>query len=366
MPSGWRPYTWGQWVATDLGWTWISYWPWGWAPFHYGRWTYHPPYGWVWIPGTVWAPAWVAWRSGHGWVGWAPLPPQAHWRVGFGLELSDGDLDALIVINAWSFVGERDFLHPRVRDRLAPLPRNAWLTRETRDATRYGEEGRHVVVRGPEREQIERSAGAVEVHRLQDVSRPPNWSEAADRTAVRVYRPEVTEARPMPKPVVPPQEVEPRPMPKPTAPPQAAEPRPMPKPTAAPQAVEPKPVPKPTAAPQAVEPPAKTPPPSKSPDVERRQSQEARRLEQWAEQQRDELNREQRKERKQPPPGESPEAVEQRQKAERDALAREVAREKELLDKRQQREAEKKATETKPADKKPREKKPAEPKPPPG
>ena len=31
--------------------------------------------GWVWVPGTVWAPAWVSWRYGGGYVGWAPLPP---------------------------------------------------------------------------------------------------------------------------------------------------------------------------------------------------------------------------------------------------------------------------------------------------
>src|SRR6266496_1683468 len=32
-------------------------------------------YGWVWIPGTVWAPAWVTWTYNDNYVGWAPLPP---------------------------------------------------------------------------------------------------------------------------------------------------------------------------------------------------------------------------------------------------------------------------------------------------
>ena len=27
------------------------------------------------VPGAVFAPAWVDWRVGNGWVGWAPLAP---------------------------------------------------------------------------------------------------------------------------------------------------------------------------------------------------------------------------------------------------------------------------------------------------
>lgn len=65
----------GEWVSTDQGWSFESDWSWGWAPFHYGRWCADPRFGWVWIPGQEWAPAWVDWRLGGGYVGWAPLPP---------------------------------------------------------------------------------------------------------------------------------------------------------------------------------------------------------------------------------------------------------------------------------------------------
>src|SRR5215467_14387643 len=68
---GWRPYTNGHWVWTSYGWTWVSGYHWGWAPFHYGRWAYTGG-GWYWVPGTTWGPAWVSWRSGPGYVGWAP------------------------------------------------------------------------------------------------------------------------------------------------------------------------------------------------------------------------------------------------------------------------------------------------------
>src|SRR5215813_4310577 len=71
-----RPYgPGGHWVYTDYGWSFESDWSWGWAPFHYGQWYLDPVYGWVWVPGSVWAPAWVTWRYGGGYVGWAPMPP---------------------------------------------------------------------------------------------------------------------------------------------------------------------------------------------------------------------------------------------------------------------------------------------------
>lgn len=73
---GWQPYVHGRWVWTAYGWTWIAPDPWGWT-FHYGRWTYLPIQGWVWVPGTVWGPAWVDWYYGDGYVGWAPLAPFA-------------------------------------------------------------------------------------------------------------------------------------------------------------------------------------------------------------------------------------------------------------------------------------------------
>lgn len=74
--AGFRPYgPGGHWVHTDYGWSFESDWSWGWAPFHYGHWYLDPVYGWVWVPGSTWAPAWVTWRYGGGYVGWAPLPP---------------------------------------------------------------------------------------------------------------------------------------------------------------------------------------------------------------------------------------------------------------------------------------------------
>jgi hypothetical protein len=79
--NDWRPYTHGSWAYSDLGWTWLSTEPFGWATYHYGRWVLLRNVGWCWVPGNEWAPAWVCWKSGGNYVGWAPLPPESlYWR----------------------------------------------------------------------------------------------------------------------------------------------------------------------------------------------------------------------------------------------------------------------------------------------
>src|SRR6266700_6181363 len=83
---GWRPYCDGHWEWTDCGWYWVSDEPWAWACYHYGSWVYDRNYGWVWIPGTEWAPAWVTWRESDDYIGWAPCGPggvvlSANWFV---------------------------------------------------------------------------------------------------------------------------------------------------------------------------------------------------------------------------------------------------------------------------------------------
>ncbi|MCA9669504.1 MAG: hypothetical protein KC503_28110 [Myxococcales bacterium] len=67
----------GRFVATSLGWAFVSDLPFGWITFHYGRWSHDDKAGWIWLPGPHWAPAWVGWREGPGVVAWAPLPPRA-------------------------------------------------------------------------------------------------------------------------------------------------------------------------------------------------------------------------------------------------------------------------------------------------
>ncbi|HMR19810.1 MAG TPA: hypothetical protein PKA53_10975, partial [Sphingobacterium sp.] len=89
VPSGFRPYsTNGYWTMTEYGNTWVSNYPWGWAPFHYGRWVYTSHRGWGWIPGYEWGPAWVEWRSGNGYYGWAPMLPRVGVHVSIGIPVN--------------------------------------------------------------------------------------------------------------------------------------------------------------------------------------------------------------------------------------------------------------------------------------
>jgi hypothetical protein len=78
----------GHWGVTDAGdWAWESDYDWGYVPFHYGRWVWAGAY-WGWIPGRVYAPAWVTWRVGEGgYIGWAPLPPTWYWSSGVAVGL---------------------------------------------------------------------------------------------------------------------------------------------------------------------------------------------------------------------------------------------------------------------------------------
>jgi hypothetical protein len=93
----WQPYVDGSWDWTGDGWTWDSDEPWAWT-LHYGRWVLSPTFGWVWVPGDVWGPAWVDWFSGDGFVGWAPLTPLGG-----------------VVINNFVFVDEAHFCDANLR-----------------------------------------------------------------------------------------------------------------------------------------------------------------------------------------------------------------------------------------------------------
>jgi hypothetical protein len=106
-----RPYaTDGHWVYSSEGWTWASEYPWGWAAFHYGRWFHEDGYGWLWLPGDKWAPAWVTWGHSGDYYGWAPLaphiengsgwnPPANTWNFVPGQHITKPDVIKYVVVN---------------------------------------------------------------------------------------------------------------------------------------------------------------------------------------------------------------------------------------------------------------------------
>lgn len=201
---GWRPYTHGHWVETSDGWTWVSSWEWGWAPFHYGRWVWDGRSGWVWLPGSVWAPAWVAWRVGDGWIGWAPLPPEVRWRAGYGFDPWPWTIEP----RWWSFVPRERLGDAHLRLHVVPGDRDPALLRDTRDVTRYEGDDRRAVERGlPDGAAGGEPRRAVPRAPIDEVDEPSAATRqpAAEGERVRVYRPEVRRApdRPAERPSAP-------------------------------------------------------------------------------------------------------------------------------------------------------------------
>lgn len=150
----WEPYTNGHWVWTDYGWTWDSYESWGWAPYHYGRWIYTDYYGWVWIPGTRWAPAWVTWYTGPQYIGWAPLPPDEGFSLEVGFSFSNYHYYAP---REAVFVPSGFFLSTRIHDVVVPRSRNVTIINNTKNINNITIENNRVINRGPDVNSVERA-----------------------------------------------------------------------------------------------------------------------------------------------------------------------------------------------------------------
>jgi len=132
VAAGWSPYVDGEWQWTDYGWTWASADPWGDIAYHYGTWVYSPPYGWVWVPGTVWAPAWVTWAYTDDYIGWAPVP------VSFALTAHGYGGPAVAAPRAsYVFVPARQFTGVRVASVRVPAPQVPTIYARAHRATAF-------------------------------------------------------------------------------------------------------------------------------------------------------------------------------------------------------------------------------------
>ena len=129
--AGWRPYTDGTGLTTTLDGKANE--PFGWATYHYGRWARIKRLGWVWVPGSEWAPAWVAWRRSDQYVGWAPLPPEAHSGTGF-----NAGVDSYYDIGpaSYNFVPAASFGEPTYRGIVVEPERNVTIVKQTVNVTK--------------------------------------------------------------------------------------------------------------------------------------------------------------------------------------------------------------------------------------
>src|SRR5713101_3541603 len=146
----WRPYSDGYWAYTDLGWTWVSYEDYGWATYHYGRWVRLADYGWVWRPGYEWGAAWVSWRFGGGYCGWAPLPPETEFVYESRPLTGHIDVEFDIGPAYYNFVDVRYIGEPVLRSRIIDVNQNVTYINQTVNVTNITYKNKTVYNYGPD------------------------------------------------------------------------------------------------------------------------------------------------------------------------------------------------------------------------
>jgi hypothetical protein len=196
VPVEFSPYvSSGHWVYTHYGWTWHSYYRWGWAPFHYGRWHHDARYGWLWIPDTVWGPAWVVWRSGGGYCGWAPLGPNIRVDI-----VISGNYH--VPSEHWVFVPEADLSRDNISRHRVDRTRNNTIM-ENAPVTKQVRSERNVTyMPGPDRTEIQQrktqSTRQVDIRERNDPGK-----DRLKKDRLELFKPEIQRQVPGGRNVVP-------------------------------------------------------------------------------------------------------------------------------------------------------------------
>jgi len=165
VEEGWSPYTDGYWAYTDVGWTWVSHEPFGSIVYHYGRWLLSNR-GWCWVPGADWSPAWVSWRTGGDYIGWAPLPPEVPWYPQRGIS-TWVDVHTEIGPAYYRFCSVRDFSSPSLTGVLLRPSRNAVIMVRTENVTQITVRNSSVFCGGPRYDWVAaRTSGGVPLLRV--------------------------------------------------------------------------------------------------------------------------------------------------------------------------------------------------------
>jgi hypothetical protein len=186
MGYRWRPYSDGHWVWTDYGWTWIAEEEWGDIPFHYGRWGWDNEIGWFWVPGNLWGPAWVTWRSNNQYMGWAPLPPGFEFRVGMNFNSLSIDLP----FNFWIFIQGRHFQDRNLNPYILPFERNRTIVNYTSMHNNIYTRNDRIINEGIGQDEVRRMTGRdVPRYGLQDAPQPGRTRVVGQE--VQTFRPAI-------------------------------------------------------------------------------------------------------------------------------------------------------------------------------
>jgi hypothetical protein len=141
----------GHWAWSDDGWLWVSDYEWGWAPFHYGRWVYDSYDGWLWVPDYEWAPAWVVWRGGGDYYGWAPMSPAS-------VSIYISATGIMYQYNYWCFAPRQYITSPHLSNYYIDRGRNTTIINHTTIINNYSSNRDYVI--GPSRNEVERYTGS--------------------------------------------------------------------------------------------------------------------------------------------------------------------------------------------------------------
>ena len=172
----------GYWVMSTYGNTWVSNYDWGWAPFHYGRWYFDDYLGWAWVPGYEWGPAWVNWRTGGDYYGWAPLLP------GLGIHVSVN-----IPSNYWVFVPKRRIVSRNVYNYYIPRKNVYRIYNQTTIINNTYVYNNNTYVSGPARREVERvTRRSVPVYQVNNSNKAGRTS--VSRNTVQVYQPSIRQS----------------------------------------------------------------------------------------------------------------------------------------------------------------------------
>jgi hypothetical protein len=199
MEADWHPYSDGHWIyADDCGWYWHSDYEWSWAGHHYGRWV-RVESNWRWVPGYEWSGAWVAWRHGGGYVGWAPLSPQAHWEIGVGIRTTSYSHERDIAVTSWGFVAEASFTSTTVHTAMVKRSSNHEMIGKTKVQGSVSISGGIIVNTAITHESAASFTGKkVSRHKLHDSETLGASAAGNDKDEIRVFRPKVSKGNAKP------------------------------------------------------------------------------------------------------------------------------------------------------------------------
>src|SRR5213080_1835680 len=123
-----------------------------WRPYADGYWAY-TDYGWIWFAGTDldWGPAWVSWRTGGDYIGWAPLPPRGPGIVYEGQPIGARvDIEFDIGPEYYNFIDARFIGEPVLRDRIFAPSQNVTYINNTVNVTNITVQNNVVYNYGPD------------------------------------------------------------------------------------------------------------------------------------------------------------------------------------------------------------------------